>query len=140
RPRRHAVQRRLLAGPPGLGSRHADGPPARPRRGAHGRRRVDLALRTAARGPAPAAAPRPGLPGAAMSTIDDIPAAGHERRDVSVATVVKWGAGVLGLVVFTVAVMWLMLLRLQAREEHESAPASPLASYGPQEPPQPRLQ
>jgi len=75
-----------------------------------------------------------------MSTIDDVPAAGHERRDVSVAMVVKWGAGVLGLVVFTVAVMWLMLLQLQAREEHESAPASPLASYGPQEPPQPRLQ
>ena len=75
-----------------------------------------------------------------MSTIDDTPAVGHERRDVSVATVVKWGAGVLGLVVFTVAVMWLMLLQLQAREEHESAPASPLASYGPQEPPQPRLQ
>ena len=75
-----------------------------------------------------------------MSTIDDTPAVGHERRDVSVATVVKWGAGVLGLVVFTVAAMWLMLRQLQAHEEHESAPASPLASYGPQEPPQPRLQ
>jgi hypothetical protein len=75
-----------------------------------------------------------------MSPIDDTPVAGHERRDVSVATVVKWGAGVFGLVLFTVAAMWLVLQRLQAREKHESAPASPLASYGPQEPPRPRLQ
>jgi hypothetical protein len=75
-----------------------------------------------------------------MSSIDETPVAGHERRDVSVATVVKWGAGVFGLVLFTVAAMWLMLQQLQAREERQSAPASPLADYGPQEPPQPRLQ
>ena len=42
--------------------------------------------------------------------------------------------------IFTAAAMWLLLLRLQAREERVSEPASPLASYGPQEPPQPRLQ
>ncbi len=75
-----------------------------------------------------------------MSAIDDLPVAGHERRDVRASTVVKWGAGVFGLVVFTVAAMWLLLLRLQAREERASEPASPLASYGPREPPQPRLQ
>ena len=75
-----------------------------------------------------------------MSTIDDTPLAGHERRDISIATVVKWGVGVLGLVVLTAAAMWLVLLQLRAHEEQESPPASPLASYGPQEPPQPRLQ
>jgi len=75
-----------------------------------------------------------------MSTIEDTPTVGHERRDVSVATVVRWGAGVLGLVVFTVVAMWLVLKQLEAHEEHESPPASPLASYGPQQPPQPRLQ
>src|SRR5262249_13345004 len=62
------------------------------------------------------------------------------RGAVGVARGVRWGAGVLGLVVFTAAAMWLMLLQLQAHEEHESPPASPLANYGPQEPPQPRLQ
>jgi hypothetical protein len=75
-----------------------------------------------------------------MSTIDDVPVAGHERRDVSVATVLRWGAGVFGLVLFTAAAMWLVLERLQTREARQSAPASPLASYGPREPPQPRLQ
>jgi hypothetical protein len=75
-----------------------------------------------------------------VSAIDDLPVAGHERRDVRASTVVKWGAGVFGLVLFTVAAMWLLLLHLQAREERVSEPASPLASYGPREPPQPRLQ
>jgi len=75
-----------------------------------------------------------------MSTTDEVPAAGHERRDVGASTVVKWGGGVLGLVVFTVAAMWLLLLHLETSEKRHSEPASPLASYGPQEPPQPRLQ
>jgi hypothetical protein len=75
-----------------------------------------------------------------VSAIDDVPVAGHERRDVRASTVVKWGAGVFALVIFTVAAMWLLLLRLQAREERVSEPASPLASYGPRKPPQPRLQ
>jgi hypothetical protein len=75
-----------------------------------------------------------------MSTIDDVPVSGHERRDVSASAIVKWGAGVIGLVLFTVAAMWVVLLQLQTSEERHSEPASPLASYGPQEPPQPRLQ
>jgi hypothetical protein len=75
-----------------------------------------------------------------MSTSDDLRVTGHERRDVRASTVVKWGAGIFGLVLFTVAAMWLVLGRLETREERRSAPASPLASYGPQEPPQPRLQ
>ena len=75
-----------------------------------------------------------------MSMIDDVPVSGHERRDVSASAVVKWGAGVIGLVLFTVAAMWVVLLQLQTSEERHSEPASPLASYGPQEPPQPRLQ
>jgi hypothetical protein len=75
-----------------------------------------------------------------MSTIDDVPVSGHERRDVSASAIVKWGAGVIGLVLFTVAAMWIVLLQLQTSEERHSEPASPLASYGPQEPPQPRLQ
>jgi hypothetical protein len=75
-----------------------------------------------------------------MSTSDDLRVTGHERRDVRASTVVKWGAGIFGLVLFTVAAMWLVLGRLETREERRSAPASPLASYGPQEPPRPRLQ
>jgi hypothetical protein len=75
-----------------------------------------------------------------MSTIDDLRMTGHERRDVRASTVVKWGAGIFGLVLFTVGAMWLVLGRLETREERHSEPASPLASYGPQEPPQPRLQ
>ena len=52
-----------------------------------------------------------------MSTIDDVPVSGHERRDVSPSAIVKWGAGVIGLVLFTVAAMWVVLLQLQTSEE-----------------------
>jgi hypothetical protein len=75
-----------------------------------------------------------------MSALDDVPVAGHEQRDIRPSTVVRWGAGVFGLILFTVAAMWLVLQRLEIREERLSEPASPLASYGPQEPPRPRLQ
>ena len=55
-----------------------------------------------------------------MSTIDDVPVSGHERRDVSASAIVKWGAGVIGLVLFTVAAMWVVLLQLQTSEERHS--------------------
>ncbi len=75
-----------------------------------------------------------------MSTIDHVPAAGHERRDVRVGTVLGWGAGIAGLILFAAAAMWLLLGGFVTREARESPRASPLAGYGPQEPPAPRLQ
>jgi hypothetical protein len=75
-----------------------------------------------------------------MSAIDQASLAGHERRDVRARTVVRWTAAVFGLIVFAAATMWLLLGRFDTRLAEESAPASPLASYAPQEPPAPRLQ
>jgi hypothetical protein len=72
--------------------------------------------------------------------MEQAPVAGHERRDVRPTTVVAWGVGILLLVVFTAGAMWLLLGGYESREARESPPASPLAGYGPQEPPQPRLQ
>ncbi len=76
-----------------------------------------------------------------MSAVDEpTPSTGHERRDVSAATVVRWGAGIFAVLVFSAATMWLLLGRYDRRLAAESPPASPLAGYGPQEPPEPRLQ
>src|SRR5690242_1573095 len=66
---------------------------------------------------------------------------GHERRDVNVGAIVKWGIGVFLLTVFTMLAIWPLMRFYETREARESAPASPLArSYGPVEPPAPRLQ
>ena len=76
-----------------------------------------------------------------MSAHESLPGGGHEERDVRVGTVVVWSMGLLGLVVFTVVAMWLLVKGLASHEERISQPASPLAgSYGPTEPPAPRLQ
>lgn len=75
-----------------------------------------------------------------MSTNEQAPVAGHERRDVRPGTVLGWGATIIGLILFTVGAMWLLLGGYEARETRDSPPASPLAGYGPQEPPEPRLQ
>jgi hypothetical protein len=76
-----------------------------------------------------------------MSATDEsAPSTGHERRDVSAATVLRWGAGIFAVLVFSVAAMWLVLGRYDRELAAESPPASPLAGYGPQEPPEPRLQ
>jgi hypothetical protein len=66
---------------------------------------------------------------------------GHERRDVNIGVIVKWGIGVFLLTVFSMLAVWPLLRFYEAREARESAPASPLAGqYGPVEPPGPRLQ
>jgi hypothetical protein len=76
-----------------------------------------------------------------MSTVDQpVPATGHERRDISPATVVRWTAGIFALLILSAAAMWLLLGRYDRRLAEESPPPSPLADYGPQEPPEPRLQ
>lgn len=75
-----------------------------------------------------------------MSTIEQTPVAGHERRDVRPGTVLGWAASIIGLILFTLGAMWLLLGGYEARETRDSPPASPLAGYGPQEPPEPRLQ
>ena len=76
-----------------------------------------------------------------MSAPESLPDGGHERRDIRVGTVLGWSVGLVGLVVFTVVTMWLLVQGLRSRQEHLSPPASPLAgSYGPSEPPAPRLQ
>jgi hypothetical protein len=76
-----------------------------------------------------------------MSAPESLPAGGHERRDIRVGTVLGWSVGLVGLVLFTVVTMWLLVQGLRSRQEHLSPPASPLAgSYGPSEPPAPRLQ
>jgi hypothetical protein len=66
---------------------------------------------------------------------------GHERRDVNIGAVVKWGIGIMLLTAFAMVAVWPLLRFFEAREARESAPASPLAKeYGPVEPPAPRLQ
>jgi hypothetical protein len=76
-----------------------------------------------------------------MSAIDDpVPGAGHEHRDVNPASVVRFVAGIFALLILAAVAMWLLLGRYDTRLAVESPPASPLADYGPQEPPEPRLQ
>jgi hypothetical protein len=77
-----------------------------------------------------------------MSAAPEQPVAtsGHEHRDVSPATVVRWMIGIFVLLVVSAAAMWLLLGRYDRNLAAESPPASPLAGYGPQEPPEPRLQ
>jgi hypothetical protein len=76
-----------------------------------------------------------------MSALDQ-PAstAGHERRDIYPARVVQWGIGIFALLIFSAVAMWFLLGGYDRRLAEESPPASPLATYGPQEPPEPRLQ
>lgn len=66
---------------------------------------------------------------------------GHERRDVDASAIIRFGWGLLGLIVVTLAVSWGVEVMLDRHEAAISPPASPLAGqYGPQEPPAPRLQ
>src|SRR4029453_11982489 len=140
--RRDALRRRVLAPHAGGGAEPADGAPPRPRRRARGGWHLDLALHPSARGsPAPAAA-RSRQSGAVMSAAPEQPVAtsGHEHRDVSPATGGRWMIGIFVLLVVSAAAMWLLLGRYDRNLAAESPPASPLAGYGPQEPPEPRLQ
>jgi hypothetical protein len=76
-----------------------------------------------------------------MSAPETLPASGHEQRDVRVGSVLRWSVGLLGLILFTGVAMWFLVTGLRSHEEHTSPSASPLAgSYGPTEPPAPRLQ
>lgn len=66
---------------------------------------------------------------------------GHERRDIDVSAVLRFGWGLLALIVVTFIASWAIELALDRREAALSPPASPLAGeYGPNEPPAPRLQ
>jgi len=66
---------------------------------------------------------------------------GHERRDVDVGAVIRFGWGLFGLIVITLVVSWAIEVALDRRQAALSPPASPLAGeYGPEEPPAPRLQ
>jgi hypothetical protein len=66
---------------------------------------------------------------------------GHERRDVSVGVIVRWGIGVFALLFLSMIAIWPLLRFYEAREARDSPRPSPLASeYGPVEPPEPRLQ
>lgn len=66
---------------------------------------------------------------------------GYETRDVNFRPVLWASFGVSVAVVTFFALMWLMYVSLNAREERESAPAHALATvYGRSEPPVPNLQ
>src|SRR4029453_5413185 len=76
-----------------------------------------------------------------MSATDHpVSTAGHEHRDISPATVLRWGAGIFALLILSATAMWLLLGRYDRELAAESPAPSPLAGYGPQEPPAPRLQ
>jgi hypothetical protein len=76
-----------------------------------------------------------------MSAVEQpVPSSGHERRDISPATVLRWGAGIFVLLILAALAMWFLLGRYDRELAEESPAPSPLASYGPQEPPEPRLQ
>jgi hypothetical protein len=76
-----------------------------------------------------------------MSATDHpVSTAGHEHRDISPATVLRWGAGIFALLILSATAMWFLLGRYDRELAAESPAPSPLASYGPQEPPEPRLQ
>lgn len=63
----------------------------------------------------------------------------HETTDVSIRPIVIVGAAILGLVVVSSAGVWALVGHYARREAAASAP-NPMASYGPKEPPAPRLQ
>ena len=64
---------------------------------------------------------------------------GHETRDIRARPIVLAGMAVLGLVLVTSGGLRLLVAYYARREAGASAP-NPLAAYGPQEPPAPRLQ
>ena len=64
---------------------------------------------------------------------------GHETTDVTTRPIVLAGAAILGLVLLSSAGVWLLIGHYARREARASAP-NPLAAYGPQGPPAPRLQ
>lgn len=65
----------------------------------------------------------------------------YETRDVAVRSVLLVGAAILGLTVVAFGGMWWLLGTLERAQARQSPPANPLAgSYGPTEPPAPRLQ
>jgi hypothetical protein len=65
---------------------------------------------------------------------------GFEARDVSLRPVLWVVVALLGALVGTVLLMSGLLTRLDRAEATASPKASPLAGYGPQTPPEPRLQ
>lgn len=66
---------------------------------------------------------------------------GHETRDVAPNLVLRAGAGVAALIVFTLLAMWWLLGGFERRLAAERPAPNPLvAAAGPQTPPAPRLQ
>ena len=68
------------------------------------------------------------------------PTKAYEPRDVATRSVVLVAGAVVGLVVVSAVLMHGLLGSLWRSEAAASAPASPLAGYGPQTPPAPRRQ
>ena len=63
----------------------------------------------------------------------------HETSDVSSRPIVLAGAAIVAMVLLSSAGVWVLIGHYARREAAASAP-NPMASYGPQEPPAPRLQ
>jgi hypothetical protein len=63
----------------------------------------------------------------------------HETRDIRARPIVLAGAAVVGLILASSAGVWFLVGHYARREARASAP-NPLAAYGPQKPPAPRLQ
>ena len=63
----------------------------------------------------------------------------HETTDVSIRPIVLAGAAIIALILLSSAGVWFLIGHYARREARASAP-NPLASYGPKEPPAPRLQ
>lgn len=64
---------------------------------------------------------------------------GHETRDIRSRPIVLAGAAIVGLILVSSAGVWVLVGHYARREARASAP-NPLAAYGPQQPPAPRLQ
>lgn len=68
------------------------------------------------------------------------PGTGYEMRDVTLRPILVGGVVLVVLLVGSMALMSGLLSRLRSDEAAASPKASPLAGYGPQTPPAPRLQ
>src|SRR4029450_999386 len=62
-----------------------------------------------------------------MSAADHpVSTAGHEHRDISPATVLRWGAGIFALLILSATAMWFLLGRYDRELAAESPAPSPL--------------
>jgi hypothetical protein len=75
-----------------------------------------------------------------MAETDHNPTTAHEESDVNIRAIFGFGLGLLAVAVVIHALMWLLFIYFDARDEASTAPRHPLAAAENALPPEPRLQ